>query len=425
MSKVKKQKSKSKAPGSQKATASAPPFETPKDGDRINVAFKGHPDSWWGPLYYRTTYSDPEKGTIEGACALTEDWSEPGKLSLPFKQVEFWSVWDGETSKEYEERKKSIIEDLQRRQVPIDPIDSFIGENTIHGQWSKPKIGPAFKVVPVEGKWSRPNDGDMIEVHSRNNVNTQQGIFFAATDRIYSRSRGIEKAELNINRSEILYSNVQYGKVFLYGVPMLPFAEWVRWRLNEDKISEWQPGPHFEEWSHEERTRRIIETRNANKKLLEDSKAIVRQLLKEETVPQVRLIRLKDMLANAANIGYETAFDTEEGCGKLSRDEWTKFLESEIDILERALSIAPKIENDYTDDDSSSEHGPFSYTVKQLADIAGMTESGVRKELQRENPKIKGVRVYFDRNNDRKHARYSIAESSFEKIKRKVFSKSD
>src|SRR5579872_7266134 len=159
MKKVKKKPSTAKV-----QLASELSYETPKDGDRINVAFDGHPDSWWGPLYYRAIYNDPEKGKIEGACVLTEDWSEPGKLSVPFEQVEFWSVWEGETKEEYKERKERIIAHLQQKKAPIDPFDSFMGENSIQGEWSKPKIGPAFKAVPVEKKWTRPSDGDIIEV---------------------------------------------------------------------------------------------------------------------------------------------------------------------------------------------------------------------------------------------------------------------
>ena len=85
-----------------------PSFETPKDEDWIGVSSKGHRDSWWGPLYYRTAIDDPQKGQIEGACVLTETWTEPGKLLVLFEQVEFWICWEGETSKAYQERKKQI-----------------------------------------------------------------------------------------------------------------------------------------------------------------------------------------------------------------------------------------------------------------------------------------------------------------------------
>ena len=101
-------------------------------------------------------------------------------------QVEFWCVWEGETSNDYKERQKSIIAELQRQKIPIDPIDSFIGENSQQGTWSKPKIGPAFKAVLLEGTWTRPNEGDMIEVHARNYFETNHGVYFAAADRIYS-----------------------------------------------------------------------------------------------------------------------------------------------------------------------------------------------------------------------------------------------
>jgi hypothetical protein len=415
MRKVKKQMSKSKVSGSQKAT-SKPTYETPKDGDRINVAFKGHPDSWWGPLYYRSVYDDKERGKIFGACVLTEDWSEPGKLSVPFEEVEFWSIWEGETKEEYQERKERIIADLQQKKIPIDPFDSFIGENSIQGEWSKPKIGPAFKAVPIKDRLVRPRNEDLVEVQARNYSEIVTGVYLKAADSIYSRNRLVEKATIENGRTEIIYD-----KRFRYGVPKIPFAEWIRWRLIGDSTTEWQPGPLFEKWSQEERKLLAVETREANKKLLEDSKAMVRQFMKEETILTVRLIRLKDMRSNVANAGYKTEFDAEGGLGKSSLDEWTKFLEGEIDILERALNLMSKIASDQASiDDLNSSHGPYSYSVKELAGIAGMTPSGVRKELNSEKPTIKGVRVYFERNNDRKHARYFISDSSFEKIKRKV-----
>ena len=143
-------------------------FETPKDGDWISVTFDGHRNSWWGPLYYRAIFVDKEKGKIDGACVFTETWTDSGKLSVPFEHVEFWTCWEGETSEEYKERQKCIVAELQRKKIPIDPLDSFIGENAQQGMWSSPKIGPAFKAVAVEGIWTRPNDGAMTEVHARN-----------------------------------------------------------------------------------------------------------------------------------------------------------------------------------------------------------------------------------------------------------------
>src|ERR1700733_10529358 len=116
-----------------------PESNAPQEGDRMLVTYADHRQSWYGPFIYRTRFDDREKGEIKGACIYSEIWDKKGELAFPFHQVEFWQVWEGETLAEYEVRQKLIIEELQRQKLPIDPIDSFIGENAIQGAWSKPK----------------------------------------------------------------------------------------------------------------------------------------------------------------------------------------------------------------------------------------------------------------------------------------------
>jgi hypothetical protein len=229
-------------------------FEPPKDGDLIKVTSKDTGKSWRGSLYYRTTINDSEKGEIEGACVLTEDFSEPGKLSVLFEHVEFWSRWEGESSAEYAERKKLIIAELQRQKAPIDPLDSFIGQNSIQGTWSTPKIGPAFKTVEAEPSFIRPNEGDLIEVHVRNDSETHNGVYFEKADRIYTRDRVVERAIIFGEGA----GEIQYGDRFHYGVPRFPFAEWIRFRIINSGgalQSDWMPGPHYSNWAIEEQQR--------------------------------------------------------------------------------------------------------------------------------------------------------------------------
>jgi hypothetical protein len=404
MSKIKKQKSN---------TISQQFFETPKDGDWISVSFDEHRNNWWGPLYYRSIFEDKEKGKIEGACVLTESWSESGKLSLLFEQAEFWSVWEGETIKEYEDRKKRIIADLQRNNIPIDPFDSFMGVNAIQGEWSAPKIGPAFKVLPVEGKWTRPKDEDMIEVHPWNYSEAIQGVYFSAADRIYSRNHTIERAILVGEGA----GEVKYGDRFHYGVPKLPFSEWVRWRLIGDTVSQWQPGPHFEKWERDEKARILREEVERNIKAFRDWKewlenqlhtakstaeciVILRQELRsEETVPLPNREPYITLLSN-----------------KLKHFEEVLIVErSELNSPTKAKLINQSVIVD--EDDSTIAAGPY-HTVGELAMLTGLSEGGIRKVL-RQNKKIFGVTVKYIRNEGMRST-INIADESYKKIKRRV-----
>ncbi len=361
-------------------------FETPKDGDWISVSWHGHPNSWWGPLYYRKEIEDPEKGKIEGACVLTETWSEPGKLSVRFEDVEFWCVWEGETVEEYEERRKLIFAERQRKKLPVN--DWFVGEDSQRGMWSKPKIGPAMKVVAFEGHFTHPKDGVMLEVHARTYSDFFQGIYFGKADRVYSSEPLIETQ--NLLTGEIHYDS--QGRV-RYGVPMIPFAEWIRFRkLDKDRkpVSEWIPGPHLEEWKIEEVERmqgrqrphaktydelvtesnnylttlgraaleagpneynefvdRVVagefetakSVRNSNEKLYNARSAQVREKTLHDT-NDVKLERLKRFLRDVPNVPFIPLFEP-DGKGEFCREKYRTWLSDEISILETALGNSP------------------------------------------------------------------------------------
>jgi hypothetical protein len=117
-----KRSKNSRTPASIKSGA-----ETPKDGDLINVIWTDYCHWWDGPFNYHKRFTDPEKGELEGACA----YQNGGPFALLFSQVEFWQVWEGESNEEYAERRQKIVEELERQKLPIDPIDSFLGENAI------------------------------------------------------------------------------------------------------------------------------------------------------------------------------------------------------------------------------------------------------------------------------------------------------
>ncbi len=339
-------------------------FETPKDGDWISVSFDGHRDSWWGPLYYREAINDPEKGIIERACVLTETWSEPGKLSVLFERVEFWSLWEGESSKEYEERKKRIIAELQIKKIPIDPIDSFIGENAIQGTWSTPKIGPAFEGVQIEDNFTRPEDGYMVEVHARNYVNTNVGIYLSGVDRIYSRNRVIEKAILLGEGA----GEVQYGNRFRYGVPMIPFSEWIRFRvLNDDGTpeSDWMQGPHFEEWNQKEKARRMREEAESNTKAFLQLKEFIEKELRDSKSTAECIVILREQLGR------------EEDVPLPNRELYINLLRKKLEHFKEVL----KVEKDGPDD--PSEEIPaliFPYQKEDLYKVVRRIEPQLTPE---------------------------------------------
>ena len=385
---------------STKEAESKPKFETPSEGDWISVTFDGHRNSWWGPLYYRKEIEDSEKGAVEGACVFTETWSEAGKLSVRFEDVEFWCVWEGETGKEYEERKKLIIAELQSKKLPIDPLDSFTGENAIQGMWSKPKIGPAMKVVPVEGKFTRPNDGDMVEVHARNYMDSGGiGIYLEEADRIYSREPLIERQIWENGKTEIHYD--KKGRV-RYGVPTLPFAEWIQFRtLDKDRKpinNEWSHGPHYEEWKKEEEERMRRKTEEEKTiQFLQWNKWIDDEIHNASNTAE-RIVFLRNQLKAEKGIPLpESELRIERLESKLSHYEEVLRVEKEPLVAMNAAEEFPSIKYPYIKEDlyeclkSIEPQLSFDTFNKRLGRGAGNPEGPTVEGVPIEMIEISGV----------------------------------
>ncbi len=365
-------------------------FETPTDGDRILILFKDHRLSWDGPFFYRDRLTDPEKGEVHRTCVYVEGGNKEGQLAHLFEDVEFWQNWEGESLQEYEVRRLKIIEDLKRQKLPIDPIDSFFGANAIQGYWSKPRIGPAFQPVPLEGTWTRPEDNAMIEVHAIRKSETKRGRYSKAADALVPEEPLIAKRTVRAGPGDFKVSsdmtkslidhtiqgdNIEtlYSDKTRYFPPSPPFAEWIQFRTvngNGTPNSEWKEGPHYDEWALEDLIRRTNEKFDKNQKRFEELQLGVTEFLQRESFPPARLIRLQDLIANVSNSGFDLGLDRETlqgrydamlqnseitkeqydtrlrriegdftGGGAYFRDRYTEFLTREANILERALTL--------------------------------------------------------------------------------------
>ncbi|HEY3876470.1 MAG TPA: hypothetical protein VGM92_13425, partial [Candidatus Kapabacteria bacterium] len=208
---------------------------------------------------------------------------------------------------------------------------------------SKPKIGPAFRLVPVEGVWTRPKDNALIEVHAFGENETRKGRYMKVADILVHEERMIAKRSVRLCKDDENIETIYSNKTEYYP-PAPPFAQWIRFRTLEDDgtpSSEWQSAPHHDEWAREDRAIRTRSVVARNRKRLEESQSEVRIMLKEETVPEVRLERLFDLLKESTMMGFDRSMET-EGQGEFFEDCYMDFLEREFRLLERAVHAEPR-----------------------------------------------------------------------------------
>jgi hypothetical protein len=322
----------------------------PKDGDLITIIWTDHRtrrqdgiDYWDYGKVFRESFEDGrERKIIHGAVVYDPQISVSGNtgelagtLAGEWKNVEFWARWEGESREAYCERKKKIDAELERQHIPLDEIQSYVGENAIQGNWSEPKIGPGFNLVDVEGHWLRPKNGELIEVHAKDYARKYVGRYLEIADRIFFDNLRNQKRLLAHGQDKATFDDH-----FPYGPPVLPIEEWIRFRTLDEHgtpISDWQPGPHFDEWSRSERTKLVANTFEKNMKLFDDGKSKLRAEFKTKSDARA-LVEAKDMLADAENMPYDTTVDP-EGRGELYREKWREFLYGEINVLEQVRNM--------------------------------------------------------------------------------------
>jgi hypothetical protein len=239
-----------KGKGQSKTAATS---EKLSDGDRIYVTSEDSASHWSGAYIFRAFFEDTN-GKYPGACIYSEDFvpSQAGTLALTFARVKFWTKWKGETGSEYRERQKRIIAEFREKNPQGETSDLFwgenaMGENGVRGFWSKPEIGPAFRLEPITDTFIRPNDGDMVEVHPRGESDMRylpKGMYLGIAQKIST----LEYFGTYTSKNKRTMERVRYTP------PMFPFLGWVQFRwINKDGTpkSDWQRGPRFEEWQKE------------------------------------------------------------------------------------------------------------------------------------------------------------------------------
>jgi hypothetical protein len=375
-----------------------PKLETPQDGDLVMVVWRDHRTGhhWDSGMIYREKFIDSERVITHQTVIYDPDYSIigsrgelAGTLAGEWKDVEFWCVWKGESRQEHSDR----IKDLN-----LTHDEWFQGEkdSPIRGGWSRPKIAPPFIQVSIQDKWTRPKDGTLVEVHAREGyLEPQRGRYFAAADMIYREERlGTRRVEVKdmspldpqtmrmgiavlFDQVKSIPNNVKiettFSDRFRYSPPFLPFSNWVQFRgLKDDgtPCTDWEPGPHSEEWANQERIRRTTTTIEQNEERYENLRAMVLDSYPTEPDLRMRLVRSKQLHKNAPNAGFDRSLDPDilksvyeqhyktnkiskeqyerntsqlidglSGGGEFFLSKWVDFLQSEILTLEEALHI--------------------------------------------------------------------------------------
>jgi hypothetical protein len=144
-------------------------FETPEDGDLIYITTTTSTYRI-GPYIYRENFEDAENHVLREVVVFN---SAPNKHEIicSFQDVIIWEKQEGESTEDYEKRKKNLIPDKNGR---------FTGANDIQGSWSKEKRGPSHGPTYP---FNTPPDGERIIALLR------RYIFVAGTFHLKSNER--------------------------------------------------------------------------------------------------------------------------------------------------------------------------------------------------------------------------------------------
>lgn len=347
--------------------------EKPNDGDLIQIVTEDSVRSWGGYYIFREVFEDvPNKRTMSDVVILSAyTFMQQGEFAHRFERVKFWRKWKG----------------------TFEDTPEWFNSPGKSGMFSKPNTGPAF-VEPERVPGARPNDGEAIEVnlsparYDRNNLYLyKQGALMQDSGTYW--------------KSADCFCNSD-------GVPYLPYAEWIRFRPTS--ATKWQPGPRFEEWQAKENKRLAEEERKLNKWHFDTFIVELDSLMQGPQSDSLKRAQVEQWLAGIKFTPYATAFGSEGG-GEDFRVTQKALLENALNILDRALSIVPKANEDRQESEAerfpleevATTPGPYNITVKALAVQIKQSHSNVCDMVREAEQKKKvfivlsRVRVPFER----------------------------